>query len=311
MLEAGRRSCEVTGIELIRYLVRRRVYPHLLFFIRNKTRSVTDFMKAYLREVSQLAVTIGQKVGAPWRAPLLLCLFGTLVRALEILDDASDELERLDSANGGGGPVVMLDVSELSGLLASLASDGLRLDPSIQQAITDDLEGSGAASDEARALHESALRSLGALGSMADRARLRQAKSSFRKKEQRGTTTRTLVSKKAAKKAAERDVPNVLLFMRSKKREAEQAVRAKKREAEQAARSLREQAGGCWGAVLRAACCRKTQRHAASDEQSEYGGVSGRSGYEESERSRPPPRQQGAGGPRDASMQRQHVSGFL
>ena len=87
--------------------------------------------------MSEGARAIARTVLPPWRTPLLLCLLGTLLLVLEM---GQAEPERLQQIIVDEAPLDVLAVHDLSRLQTSLAGDGLHLDASVEQAITDDRE---------------------------------------------------------------------------------------------------------------------------------------------------------------------------
>ena len=151
VLSEGRRACVAAGLELIRYIVRRRVYGRLQL-----ARAHHHGLSEFLREVNETAAIIATWVNPPWRAPLLLALFGTLLRTLEMADT---EPERLESLIVTEAPVVVLAMSDVPQLEASLQSDDVRLHPAVLHALRPGIE-ADPLDDEARALQEATLRSL-------------------------------------------------------------------------------------------------------------------------------------------------------
>ena len=150
-LAAARHACESAGIDLIRYIVRRGVHGRLPVK-RLELEGVGD----YLRELNDAALAAARTVLPPWRLPLLLCFFGTVLLVLDMADRTPQQLEAMATATA---PLSFLAADDLSRFEQSLAGDGLRVHDHIKEAIRSDsaLVGAGAPETLVASIQERAI----------------------------------------------------------------------------------------------------------------------------------------------------------
>jgi hypothetical protein len=132
-LEAARRECEATGIELIRYLIRRLIFGRLPV---DRIRTAGSLAE-YLEFINAAGTAVAAHVLPPWRLPLLFGLYGSLLLTLEMADTQPELLEEMVV---DASPVSVLDLKCLQRLKDALRQDGLHLDPAIEANIRLDAE---------------------------------------------------------------------------------------------------------------------------------------------------------------------------